>query len=192
MVNREMTKASPPALPELVLQAEQLAAANDFSNSCTRRTGNLLRTLAASAAGTILELGTGYGVGSAWILSGMREGGKLLSIDLDAQRQEAVASQFAHLRNVEFVQGEWREALPHGPFDLAFVDAGGAKDGGADEVIAAVKIGGILVLDDFTPGPLYRGRHDERWHHWMQHPQLVSCEVLIDEGAAAIVATRVG
>jgi predicted O-methyltransferase YrrM len=92
---------------------------------------------------------------------------------------------------LDLVRGDWRDALSRGPFSLAFVDAGDAKDAGADEVVEAMTVGGLVVLDDFTPGPLYRGEHDERWHRWMLHPRLASSEILIAPGAAAILATRI-
>ena len=178
--------------PDLVLEAEALAKANGFTGSCTRRTGSLLRTLAAAAEGTILELGSGCGVGSAWLASGLRPGSELVTVESDGRRHEVLGSLFDGRDDVVALRGGWRDALVHGPFALAFVDVSEAKDDGSGEVVEAMSIGGVMLLDDFTPGPLYRGQHDERWHRWMREPRLASCEILTAPGVAAIVATRIG
>ncbi|MEX2541039.1 MAG: class I SAM-dependent methyltransferase [Trueperaceae bacterium] len=186
-----MSTTDPYTLPPLVQRAEALATKLAFRNSCRREFGRLLCTLAARVDGSVLEIGTGCGVGSAWILSGLSRGGRLVSIDLDRERHLQVKTHFADIESALFLQGDWRSALEHGPYELAFVDAGEAKDAGADEVIEAVAPGGHLILDDFSPGPLYKGQRDERWHRWMQHPKLVSCEILLDRDSSAILATKV-
>lgn len=181
-----------PPVPHLVAKAEELARLGGFTSSCGRRTGSLLSTLAAATSGRILELGSGCGVGSAWLASGMRGGSRLTTIELDRDRHEAVASLFAGLDDVAALHGDWRRALEGGPFDLAFVDVGEAKDAGSDRVISSMSVGGVILLDDFTPGPLFRGEFDERWHRWMRDPRLVSCELVLEPDTVAIVATRVG
>jgi predicted O-methyltransferase YrrM len=178
------------ARPDLVGQAESLATRMGFPNSCTPEFGRLLRTLAGAAQGPVLELGTGCGVGSAWLLSGLPAGGRLVSVEYDEDRHAAVGGLLGGHSRLELLKGDWRNALSRGPFALAFVDVGEAKDEGADDVIERISVGGVIVLDDFTPGPLYGGEHDERWHRWMLHPRLASCEILIAPEAAAILATK--
>lgn len=62
----------PAQLPPLVQRATALARAHRFGYSCIPQVGQLLRVLAASGTGTAAESGTGYGVGTAWIRSGLR------------------------------------------------------------------------------------------------------------------------
>src|SRR6266536_5689093 len=58
-------------------------------------TGSLLRTLAASKpGGMFLELGTGTGVGAAWLLSGMDAASRLWTVDND---DAAIAIARKHL-----------------------------------------------------------------------------------------------
>src|SRR5436853_611551 len=60
----DQTDPTPPAVvADLLCEAETLG----FRLSCEPLTGSLLRTLAASKpGGTLLELGTGVGVGTDW------------------------------------------------------------------------------------------------------------------------------
>src|SRR2546426_1063542 len=56
-----------------------------FTMASEPRTGALLRVLAASKpGGRFLELGTGTGVGTAWLLAGMDVNARLDSVDNDA------------------------------------------------------------------------------------------------------------
>ena len=56
-----------------------------FTMASEPQTGSLLRTLAASKpAGRFLELGTGTGVGTVWLLAGMDAASRLDSVDRDA------------------------------------------------------------------------------------------------------------
>lgn len=181
-------------VPESVFRAEAEAARLDFQKSCSHTVGRLLRTLAANVngpSGTVLEIGTGCGVGSAWLLAGLRNGNRLVSVDSDPALQRAATKALGAEKAATFLLGDWREALRHAPFGLAFVDVGEAKDDGADEVIEAMEPGGLLMLDDFSPGPLYQGQHDERWHRWMHHPKLISSEILVERDSAAILASRI-
>ncbi|WP_119316763.1 NUDIX domain-containing protein, partial [Calidithermus terrae] len=59
------------AVPERVRQALELARQHGFDRSCSLEVGRLLRQLAARPELRIAELGTGVGVGAAWMASGM-------------------------------------------------------------------------------------------------------------------------
>src|SRR5437764_14300438 len=82
----DQTDLNPPAVVAALLRE---ADALGFRLSCEPLTGSLLRTLAASKpGGTLLELGTGVGVGTAWLLAGLSAGARLLSVDRDERVQE--------------------------------------------------------------------------------------------------------
>ena len=75
----DTTNLKPPAV---VKELAQAAATLGFSMSSDRLTGSLLRTLVASKpAGEILELGTGVGMGTAWLLAGMDAAAHLTTVD---------------------------------------------------------------------------------------------------------------
>jgi predicted O-methyltransferase YrrM len=80
----------PPRLPQLMLETRRLS----FTMASDLLTGCLLRTLAATKpAGAFLELGTGTGVATAWMLDGMDAEARLVSIEID-EANLAVAKEF--------------------------------------------------------------------------------------------------
>src|SRR5438445_6933792 len=74
-----------------------------FTMASEPQTGSLLRTLAASKpSGRFLELGTGTGVGTAWLLAGMDERSRLDSAENDARAFEAAWRHLAPDPRVPF------------------------------------------------------------------------------------------
>ena len=72
--------ASPPALSAITAKTAEL----QFSMGSEPLVGAMLRTLAGSKPkGRFLELGTGTGIGTAWLLSGMDRDSTLISVDID-------------------------------------------------------------------------------------------------------------
>jgi hypothetical protein len=95
----------------LVQRAVTLAAAHGFPHSCSPQVGQLLCVLAASGNGTAAESGTGYGVGTAWIRSGLRSQSRVVTVEHDADRAAAAASLFTGDPQVVVVAGTgtaWR------------------------------------------------------------------------------------
>src|SRR5262245_56559241 len=113
----------PQDIPPLVAEAEALAKAEDDDMSSTARTGALLRTLAASKpGGLLLELGTGLGVGTAWLLAGMDDDARLITIEAHEGAADLSRSLLAVDPRVEVLTGDataWLEAYDGRPFDLA-------------------------------------------------------------------------
>jgi len=86
--------SAPPDLPEVVSRAFDVSRRRGYVSFCRNETGRLLATLAATKDGTLAEFGTGTGVGTAWLRSGVREGTRILSAELDADLAEAAAEIF--------------------------------------------------------------------------------------------------
>ena len=78
----------PAGLPELVRLAAERAERAGFAMSCDPGAGGLLAVLAAAvpANGRVLELGTGTGVGTAWIVHGLRgrDDVEVVTVEIDA------------------------------------------------------------------------------------------------------------
>ena len=97
-----------------------------FGRSSIPEVGGLLHVLAAQRGRTrVGELGTGCGVGAAWIVSALPPSVPFVSVELDETRARAAAELFAADENVRVLQGDWHELMPpEAPFDLLFLDSG--------------------------------------------------------------------
>ena len=181
--------------PQLVLAAKSLAEQNSFHHSCKDEAGRLLSVLAGQVkAGGILEVGTGLGVGSSWILSSILPGVRFISIDHDKKRVDLVRKYIRHPQ-AEFVEGDWKEIYGNGPFQFIFADAAIVKSVEGEKLFDILEIGGLLLMDDFTPEEHWpeewRGKHDPVREFWLNHPCLSSTEIYLTPTTAAILATRI-
>src|SRR5215218_3322076 len=129
-------------------------------DEATRRSGftmasdvltcSLLRTLAASKpSGRFLELGTGTGLATSWILDGMDNGSSLISIDNNDGFLE-VAKKFlggdSRLQLVSTDGGDWvLENMQH-KFDYIFADTWHGKYLLLNEVLSMLNKGGLYII----------------------------------------------
>jgi demethylmenaquinone methyltransferase/2-methoxy-6-polyprenyl-1,4-benzoquinol methylase len=144
-------------VPAGVLDSKRLAERLGFSFSCSDEVGRLLATLATSIPqhGRILELGTGAGVGTAWLCYGLgaRADAEIVTVELDEALVAEVRNR-AWPASVRFVVGDAVAELGAlGLFDLVFADAPGGKWERLDLTLAAVGVGGRVLVDDMTPQP---------------------------------------
>ncbi|MEV6417853.1 class I SAM-dependent methyltransferase [Kribbella sp. NPDC051718] len=148
----------PATLP--VLRAAALDAG--FAMSCDERTGSLLTVLAAACpGGRVLELGTGVGEGTAWLLDGMDAASHLVSVELDAAVQAIARAELDDTR-VTFVTGdggEWLESYDGPPFDLVFADTWPGKFTHLERALELVVPGGMYLIDDLLPQPNWPDGH---------------------------------
>ena len=185
-------------VPPLVAAAQARARQRGFSMSCDPAVGALLAVLAGHLpeGSRVLELGTGTGVGTAWIVSGLapRTDVTVLSVEKDPATAAAAASgdwpSFADLRC-----GDALEVLgAGGTFDLIFADAPGGKWEGLDRTIAALRPHGLLLVDDMTPGPDWddsrRAAQDKVRQALLSAPELASAELAA--GSGMILSARRG
>ena len=116
--------------PPLVRRALELAAAHGFERSSRPEDGALLHVLAARRGiARAAEIGTGAGVGTAWIASALPPGVPFFTAEIDPELAARAAELFADDPDVTVLAGSWRQTLPpEAPFDLLFVDGGKAKD----------------------------------------------------------------
>ena len=173
-------------LPPLVERALELSERAGFTKSCSREAGRLLQVLAGQRGRTrVAEIGTGCGVGSAWILSALDPEVPFVTVELDGPRAAESAALLAGDENATVLAGDWREVLPQeAPFDLLFADGGRSKY--HEEVLGLLAPGGTLFLDDLTPG--HQGSDPVR-ELWLGHPRLLATEVQISPHEAIIVGT---
>jgi predicted O-methyltransferase YrrM len=186
--------SAPPELPPLVSAALSLSGRRGFVSATRNETGRLLATLAASRTGTLGEVGTGCGVGSAWLRHGATDGTKIVTAESDPQLAQVVKELFAEDGRIEVLSADWSALIERGPFSLLFVDAREAKLSARDVIAEAVEPGGFVVLDDFTPSmvwpPMYEGRVDTLRQEWLQDKRFTTVEVMVAADAAVLLATK--
>jgi predicted O-methyltransferase YrrM len=118
-------------------------------------TGSALRLLAAlSGARHAVEIGTGAGVSTLWLLKGLRPDAVLTTIDSETEHQRLAKASLAEAGvpsgRVRLIGGRALEVLPRlsdGAYDLVVVD--GAPSEGLDYLSAALRLlrpGGALAF----------------------------------------------
>jgi predicted O-methyltransferase YrrM len=141
--------------PAVIQDIEQAARAVNFTISSDVPTGSLLRTLAATKpGGLLLELGTGCGMGTAWILDGIDATARLTTVDSNAQFS-AIAQRFlSGDPRVTFYVGDGEafiKSQPPAHFDFIFADTWPGKFHHLDETLALLKPGALYIIDDLLP-----------------------------------------
>src|SRR6185369_8683747 len=169
-------------LPPLVASAALLAERFDFKNSCAIAYAPLLQTLAAQVHGGVIgEMGTGAGVGTAWMANAMGKGSRLVTIEADRPRARAVADLFREDERVTVLHGDALELTAHRPFDLLYCDAGPGKINHQDVTIAMMRRGGLVLLDDLSPT-----RTNLDW--WLRCPDVTAATIWVTPKLGAILA----
>ena len=173
-------------MPPLVARARETAERLGFAQSCRDEDGRLLHVLAGRRGiERVAEIGTGVGVGTAWLAAAVAPGTPVYTAEPDEACAREAARLFAEDPDVHVLAGDWRAVLPpHAPFDLIFVDGGHAKDD-PDAVLGLATPGATLVLDDFSgdwPGP------DSRRERWLVHPRVTTVELGTGGNARVLLA----
>jgi predicted O-methyltransferase YrrM len=152
-----------PAATSAILADSHQAGFNMLSEPLTC---SLLRTLAASKpAGNFLELGSGTGLSTAWILDGMDDSSRLTTIDNDESLLAILQHHLGTDRRLTVVCGDGDELLPslaNQKFDFIFADAWPGKYRFLDETLSLLKTGGIYIIDDMLPQPNWPDGHAEK------------------------------
>ena len=186
--------SAPPELPGIVSRAFDVSRRAGYVSFCRNETGRLLATLAATRSGTLAEFGTGCGVGTAWLRSGIRNGAQILTAEKDAKLAGAAAEIFMDDAQVEVLAADWSTLSDKGPFSLLFLDSGDPSSVRVDSIADLVEPGGLVVLDDFTPcefwPPTAHQRVDTLREEWLTDDRFTAVEVMIAPDASAVIATR--
>ena len=159
----DISYIQPPAtLARILKRTSELG----FDLASEDRTGALLRTLAASKpGGRFLELGTGTGVATAWLLDGMDATSQLVSVDVDAKLQESAREALGHDARLTLILEDaaaFLERQPVASFDFVFADAMRGKYENLDDALRIVRAGGFYVIDDMLPQSNWPEGHGPR------------------------------
>jgi predicted O-methyltransferase YrrM len=142
-----------------------------FNMASDLYTGSLLKTLAASKpSGRLLELGTGTGLSTAWIVAGMDEKSSLVTVENNEILIE-VARKNINDKRVEFVLAdgyEWIKNYSGEKFDFIFADAMPGKYDLFEETISMLNANGFYIIDDMLPQPNWPAGHDKKVEAFIQ------------------------
>ncbi|MGA5520059.1 O-methyltransferase [Streptomyces pseudogriseolus] len=196
-MKRSLGARSAVQVPPEVDAAYSRAREIRFVKSSCPEVGALMSVLAAAAPadGRILELGTGVGVGLAWIVHGLssRTDVEVVSVEIDPQKS-GLAAGAPWPEWVNLVVGDAKEVLPSlGCYDLVFLDVpGGLKASLLNGTIAALRPGGQLLMDDMNPywgtGSSLSGG-DDRGPERLLEDSRVTC-ALLQYATGMILASR--
>jgi predicted O-methyltransferase YrrM len=133
----------------------------------------LLRTLAAAKpGGRLLELGTGTGLATTWLLDGMDSHAMLTTVDVDPRVQAIAREVLGTDPRLDIVTEDaaaFLARLAAGEsiaarrgFDLIFADAMIGKFTMLDQTLALLRPGGFYVIDDLLPQASWPDGHAPR------------------------------
>lgn len=137
----------PPAALNAII-ADTSAASFPFASDS--RLGAVLRMLAATKpGGRLLEIGTGTGIGAAWMLDGMCKESHLTSIEANGRWAAIAAKHLRHDARLTLLEADafsWFGGQPDESYDLVFADAMPGKYDGFEALWRLIRHGGIYVI----------------------------------------------
>ena len=182
--------------PSALEAIERDTKAIGFSMASEFATGTLLRALAASrSSGAFLELGTGSGISTAWLLDGMDSKSSLVTVDSEARFVAIAQRHLAKDTRVKFHIEDgaaFLQKLNGAKFDLIFADTWPGKFDHLEDALALLKIGGLYVVDDLLPQPNWPNGHGAKVENLIValegRRDLVLCKM--DWASGVIVAAK--
>ena len=152
--------------PEVIQALWADTQAAGFTMPSEPQTCSLLRTLAASkTGGHFLELGSGTGLSTAWLLDGMDTTSTLTTVDNDASLLNILQHHLGNDSRLHVVCADGDEFLSQQlgqAYDFVFADTWSGKYRLLDEALALVKPGGMYVIDDMLSQPNWPDGHAEK------------------------------
>jgi len=137
-----------------------------FTMASDVNVGTFLKTLAASKpGGKFLELGTGTGLSTSWILDGMNSSASLISVDNDPAVLQ-IAKQYLgndpRLKLAESDGASWIEQNRQLKFDFIFADTWHGKYLMLEEALDMLNPGALYIVDDMLPQENWPEGHHEK------------------------------
>jgi predicted O-methyltransferase YrrM len=141
----------------ILTEIENATKAINYQMAAEPLTGSLLKTLAASKPNSnLLELGTGTGISTTWLLAGMDDRSQLISIENDPAVISIAQKYLGHDKRVTFELEDGEIAIDRlrrdeRRFDLIFADTWAGKYTHLSAVLNLLKHVGLYIIDDTLP-----------------------------------------
>ena len=152
--------------PKAYQQIDDATKASGFDMASDVLTCSLLKTLAASKpVGRFLELGTGTGLSTSWILDGIDKQSTLTSVDNDDKFLNIAKTFLGNDKRLNLVLsdgGDWLEQNKEKKFDYIFADTWHGKYLLLEEAINMLNPGGFYIIDDMLPQLNWPEGHQEK------------------------------
>jgi predicted O-methyltransferase YrrM len=148
---------------------------------------------AGCAGGRIGELGTGVGIGAAWIAGAMPADCVLVTAEIDERLADLARDLLEEDQRVTVITGDALGVVSsREPFDLLFADSGVRDEADFAALVSLLRIGGRVVMDDLTPrrarpaaSPLPANDLKRRF---FTHPWLVATEIVLPDLENSLLA----
>ena len=152
--------------PKSIRDIDADSRAAGFTMPSDPLTCAFLRTIVASKpSGRFLELGSGTGLSTAWILDGMDANSHLTTIDNESDLLEILTKHLGKDPRLTVVCGdgdEFLKTLSGQKFDFIFADTWSGKYRYLEEALDLLNYGGIYAIDDMLPQPNWPEGHAEK------------------------------
>lgn len=159
----------PPNLQEILAETQNI----EFDQCSDPLLGSLLSTLSATKpSGCFLELGTGSGLSTAWILHGMDANASLTTIDSDETLVSIAKKYLGDDPRINIIVGDGEELIKNTePYtiDFIFADTWPGKYFHLEETLSLLKSGGIYIIDDMLPQKNWPAGHGDKANHLVQY-----------------------
>lgn len=153
-------------IPLTYFDIDNATKENGFTMPSDILTCSLLRTLAASKPSSkFLELGTGTGLSTSWILDGMDKDSTMVSFDNDKTLLDIAQLFLGKDKRLTLIEADgesWVKNNEGQKFDYIFADTWHGKYLLLDEVLEMLNKGGLYIVDDMLPQPNWPDGHQEK------------------------------
>jgi predicted O-methyltransferase YrrM len=161
-----MIEEATQSYPSAYASIKEATEACGFLQMSEISTCSLLKTLAASKpSGEFLELGTGTGLATAWILDGMDDKSTLISLDNEETLLSIAKENLGVDRRLTLIctdGNEWLAKNSKMRFDFIFADTWPGKYMMLEETLAMLAPGGMYIIDDMLPQANWPEGHAEK------------------------------
>jgi|UniRef100_UPI0040476432 predicted O-methyltransferase YrrM len=153
-------------IPETYFDIDNATKESGFTMASDIKTCSLLKTLATSKpSGKFLELGTGTGLSTAWILDGMDRNSTLISFDNDEKFLNIAQKYLGQDERLKLILSDGEDWVKNNlgqKFDYIFADTWHGKYLLLDEVLEMLSKGGVYIVDDMLPQSNWPDGHQEK------------------------------
>ena len=144
-----------------------------FEQLSDNQLGSFLSTLITSKPNSkILELGTGSGLSTVWILNGMDKNSTLQTVDNDEQLVNIAKQYLSNDKRVEFFLENGEDLILRtkpNSIDFIFADTWPGKYNHLEETLNLLKSGGIYLVDDMLPQENWPEGHNIKADNLVQY-----------------------